>query len=51
MEGLRVSLLEKTVFRRIFRPKIQEVTGGWRKLCSQYFVTVHNFSPNVSLFE
>jgi len=26
MEGLRVRLLEKTVFRRIFRPKIKEVT-------------------------
>jgi len=35
MEGLRVRLLEKTVFRRIFRPEIKEVTGGWRKLCTQ----------------
>jgi hypothetical protein len=35
MEGLKVRLLEKTLFGRIFRPKIKEVTGRWRKLCKQ----------------
>jgi hypothetical protein len=35
MEGLKVRLLEKTVFRRIFGPKIKKITGGWRRLRKQ----------------
>jgi hypothetical protein len=40
MEGLRVRLLEKIVFRRIFRPKIKEVTGGWKKIV--YTIVCHS---------
>jgi hypothetical protein len=34
------------VLRRIFGPKRNEVTGGWRKLCNE---ELHNFytSPNI----
>jgi hypothetical protein len=34
------------VLRRIFGPKMEEVTGGWRRLCNE---EVHNLyaSPNI----
>jgi hypothetical protein len=49
MEGLKVRLLEKTIFRRIFRPKKEEIPN-WRveKIAE---TVVCNFSPNVVLFE
>ena len=31
-EELRLRVLENRVFRRVFRPKRDEVTGEWRKL-------------------
>jgi hypothetical protein len=31
-EGYRVRVYENRVLRRIFEPKRDEVTGGWRKL-------------------
>jgi hypothetical protein len=39
-EGHRLKVFEKRVLRRIFGPKSDEVTGGWRKLCNEEF---HNF--------
>jgi hypothetical protein len=32
MEKHRLRVFENRVFRRIFEPKRDEVTGGWRKL-------------------
>jgi hypothetical protein len=42
--GLRV--FENTVLRKIFGPKRDEVTGGWRKLQNE---EIHNFycSPSI----
>jgi hypothetical protein len=39
-------LLENKVLRRIFRPKKQEIIGGWRKLCHD---KLHNLgsSPDI----
>jgi hypothetical protein len=39
-------VFEKKVLRRIFGPKIDEVTGDWRKLHNE---ELHNlyFSPNI----
>jgi hypothetical protein len=31
MEKYRLRVFENRVLRRIFGPKIDEVTGGWRK--------------------
>jgi hypothetical protein len=40
-------MFENRVLRRIFRPKRDEVTGGWRKLHNE---GLHNLytSPNIS---
>jgi hypothetical protein len=35
-KNTRLSVSEKRVLRRIFRPKRDEVTGGWRKLHNSY---------------
>jgi hypothetical protein len=42
----RVRVFENRVLRRIFGPKRDEVTGGWRKLHNE---TLHNlyFSPSI----
>jgi hypothetical protein len=32
----KLRIFENRVFRRIFRPKSDEVTGGWRKLHNLY---------------
>jgi hypothetical protein len=32
MEQYRARVFEKRAMRRIFRPKRDEITGGWRKL-------------------
>jgi hypothetical protein len=34
---------ENRALRRIFGPKMEEVTGGWRKL---YNEKLHNFYPS-----
>jgi hypothetical protein len=34
-EEHRLRLFENTVVRRIFEPKRNEITGGWRKLLSE----------------
>jgi hypothetical protein len=39
-EEHRLRVFEKRVLRRIFGPKRDEVTGGWRKLHNEEF---HNF--------
>jgi hypothetical protein len=43
-EKHRLRVFENRVLRRIFRPKRDEVTGGWRKLHNE---ELHNlyFSP------
>jgi hypothetical protein len=45
-EGHRSRVFENRVLRRIFGPKRDEVTGGWRKLHKD---ELHNlyFSPNI----
>jgi hypothetical protein len=46
MEELRLRVFENKVLRRVFGPKRDEVTGGWRKL---YNEELHNLysSPNI----
>jgi hypothetical protein len=34
-EEHRLMLFENRVLRRIFQPKRDEVTGGWRKFCNE----------------
>jgi hypothetical protein len=45
-EEHRLRVFENRVLRRIFGPKRDEVTGGWRKLHNE---ELHNFyfSPNI----
>jgi hypothetical protein len=45
-EENRLRIFENRVLRKIFRPKRDEVTGGWRKLHNE---ELHNFysSPNI----
>jgi hypothetical protein len=43
--GLRVS--ENKVQRRIFRPKMEEVTGGWRKLHNEKLHNLYS-SPYIA---
>jgi hypothetical protein len=35
------------VLRRIFGPKRNKVTGGWRDLHNEEFHNVYSFSPNI----
>jgi uncharacterized membrane protein len=46
VEEHRLRVFENSVLRRIFGPKRDEVTGGWRKLHNE---DLHNlyFSPNI----
>jgi hypothetical protein len=39
-------IFENRVVRRIFGPKIDEVTGGWRKLHNEELHTVYS-SPTI----
>jgi hypothetical protein len=39
-------VFENGVLRRIFRPKRDEVTGGWRKLCNEELHNLYS-SPNI----
>jgi hypothetical protein len=45
-EERRLRLLENRVLRRIFGPKRDEVTGGWRKL---YNEELHNLYTSPSI--
>jgi hypothetical protein len=38
----RLRMFENNVLRRVFRPKIGEVTGGWRKLCEKGLSDLHS---------
>jgi hypothetical protein len=42
----KVRVFENTVLRRIFGPKRDEVTGGWRKLHNE---ELHNFYSSPSI--
>jgi hypothetical protein len=46
-EGLGTDGFEKRVLRRIFVPKVEDVTGGWRKL---RYNELHHFcsSPDIN---
>jgi hypothetical protein len=45
-EDLRLRMFENMALKRIFRPKREEVAGGWRRLHSE---ELHNLyaSPNI----
>jgi hypothetical protein len=45
-EEYRLRVFENRVLRRIFGPKIDEVTGGWRKLHNE---ELHNFYSSLSI--
>jgi hypothetical protein len=45
-EEFRLWVFEKRVLRRIFGPKRDEVTGGWRKLHNQELHNLYS-SPNI----
>jgi hypothetical protein len=45
-EERRLGVLENRKLRRLFRPKIDEVTGGWRKLHNEEFHNLYS-SPNI----
>jgi hypothetical protein len=45
-EEHRLKLFEKKVLRRIFRPKRDEVTGGWRKLHNEELRDLYS-SPSI----
>jgi hypothetical protein len=49
-EEHRLKVFEKRVLRRIFGPKRDEVTGGWRKLHNE---KLHNLyaSPNIRMIK
>jgi hypothetical protein len=38
MQGHRLRVFENRVLRRIFRPKVDGVTGEWSKLHNELFV-------------
>jgi hypothetical protein len=40
-------VFENRVLRRIFGPKRDEVTGGWRKLHNEELTTSHNSSSSI----
>jgi hypothetical protein len=45
-EELRLRVFENRVFRRIFGPKRDEVTGGWRKLHNEELYGLYS-SPSI----
>jgi hypothetical protein len=45
-EEYRLRVFENRVLRRIFRPKRDEVTGGWRKL---HYKELHNLYSSPSI--
>jgi hypothetical protein len=46
MEEYRLRVFENKVLRRIFRPKGDEVTGGWRKLHNEELRHLYS-SPSI----
>jgi hypothetical protein len=42
MEGHRLRVFENRVLRRIFEPKRDEETGGWRKLHTEEFHNLYS---------
>jgi hypothetical protein len=48
MEEHRLRVFENRVLRRIFGPKRDEVTGGWRKLHNE---ELHNLYSSSSIME
>jgi hypothetical protein len=46
MEELRLRMFENKVLRRIFGPKRDEVTGGWKKLHSEELRDLYS-SPSI----
>jgi hypothetical protein len=45
-EEHRLTVFENRVLRRIFEPKTDEVTGGWRKLHNEAFHSLYS-SPSI----
>jgi hypothetical protein len=45
-EENRLSVFENRVLRRIFRPKRDEVTGGWRQVHNKELHNLHS-SPRI----
>jgi hypothetical protein len=45
-EDHRLRVFENRVLRRIFGPKMDEVTGDWRKLYNEEFHNLYS-SPNI----
>jgi hypothetical protein len=45
-EEHRLRVFENKVLRRIFGPKRDEVTGGWRKLCNEELRDLYS-SPSI----
>jgi hypothetical protein len=45
-EEHRLRVFENRILRRIFRPKRDEVTGGWRKLLNDELSNLY-FSPSI----
>jgi hypothetical protein len=45
-EECRLRVFENRLLRRIFGPKREEVTGEWRRLCSEELYDVCAF-PNI----
>jgi hypothetical protein len=46
MEEHRLMVFENRVLRRIFGPKRDEVTGGWKKLHNEQLYNLHS-SPSI----
>jgi hypothetical protein len=46
MERTQLRMCENRVFRRIFRPKRDDVTGAWRKLHNRELHSLYS-SPNI----
>jgi hypothetical protein len=46
-EEQRLRVFEKSVLRRIFGPKRDEVTGEWRRLHNEELSDLYSSSPNI----
>jgi hypothetical protein len=50
-EEHRLRVFENRVMRRIFRPKRDEVTGGWRKLHNEALYNLYSSQNNLRTLE
>jgi hypothetical protein len=50
-EGHRLGVFENRVLGRIFGPKRDEVTGGWRKLNNKEFHNLYSSSSIIRIIE